>query len=137
QPDPPERADMFTRKPAFAYLGSILGSLLARSLAAAAMVPMVQVGPQPRGVDQKAYQHVIDVASGGEHQTVASALASITAASPTNRYAILVAAGTYHESRIAMRQHVDLYGGFAAGDWKNRDVFTHATILDAEQKGPV
>jgi hypothetical protein len=101
------------------------------------MVPMDQVGPQPRSVNLNTYAHVIHVAPDGELRTVASALVSATDASPGNRYAILVAAGTYEELRIRMKPYVDLYGGFAAGDWKNRDVYQHATILDAQQKGPV
>src|SRR3954454_24011490 len=36
-----------------------------------------------------------------------------------------------------MRAHGDLYGGFAAGYWKTRDVYQHATILDARKEGPV
>src|SRR5262245_28634025 len=102
-----------------------------------AMIPMDQVGPQPRSVDLKAYAHVIHVAPDGTHRTVTDALASVTDASPRNRYAILVAAGTYKEARIAMKPDVDLYGGFAAGDWKDRDVYQQASVLDAQKKGPV
>ena len=64
-------------------------------------------------------------------------LAAIKDASAENRYAILVAAGSYNESRIAMKPYVDLYGGYSGGDWKERDVYLHATILDAAGKGPV
>ena len=88
-------------------------------------------------MDLKAYAHVIHVAPDAEHQTVAGALAAVKDASAKNRYAILVAAGTYNESRIQMKPYVDLYGGFAAGDWKTRDVYQQATILDAQKKGPV
>jgi hypothetical protein len=102
-----------------------------------AMVPMSQVGPQPRGVVLKDYARVIRVAPGGEFRTIAGALDSVADASPGNRYAILVAAGTYEESRIAMKPHVDLYGGFAPGVWKDRDAYRHATILDARRTGPV
>jgi len=98
---------------------------------------MAQVGPQPRSVDLKGYARVIHVAPDGEHRTISGALASIADASPRNRYAVLVAEGTYEESRIAMKPYVDLYGGFPAGDWKNRDVYQHAAILDARKKGPV
>jgi hypothetical protein len=111
--------------------------LLVGSTASASMVPMQQLGPQPRNVDLKTYAHVIHVGPGAKHQTVASALASLKDASPGNRYAILVAEGTFHEANIPMKPHVDLYGGFAAGDWKTRDIFQHATILNAQQKGPV
>jgi hypothetical protein len=103
----------------------------------AAMMPMGQIGPQPRGVDLKRYAHVIRVAPDERLQTVAAALASVKDASARNRYVILVAAGTYNESRIQMKSYVDLYGGFAAGDWKTRDVYQRATILDAQKKGPV
>src|SRR5262245_7739544 len=73
--------------------------------ASSTMVPMEQVGPQPRAYSDKgprsvplrSYAHVIHVASGEKFQTVTSALASIRDASPQNRYAILVAAGTYKE----------------------------------------
>lgn len=102
-----------------------------------AMAPMDQVGPQLRSVDLKAYAHVIHVAPDGNPLTVSDALASVKDASPANRYAILVAAGTYKEARLQMKPHVDLYGGFAPGDWKNRDVNQRATVLDAQKKGPV
>ncbi len=120
-------------------VGGAVGQPKATAPAAAspAMVPMEQVGPQPRSVDLKAYAHVIHVAPDGEQRTVTGALASVTDASPRNRYAILVAAGTYKESRIPLKPDVDLYGGFAAGDWKSRDVYQQATILDAQKKGPV
>src|SRR5262249_7816052 len=113
------------------------GDAVAGSTTSAAMVPMDQVGPQPRSVDPKAYAHVIHVAPGGPYQTVASALASVTDASPQKRYAILVAAGTYPEVRLRMKPYVDWYGGFVAGDWKNRNVYQHATVLDGQKKGPV
>lgn len=113
--------------------------------AAPMMIPMEQVGPQPRSYSDKlprtvalrSYGHVIHVAPDGEHRTVSAALASIKGASAANRYAILVAAGTYHELRIQMRPWVDLYGGYAPGDWNTRDVYQHASILDAQKKGPV
>jgi hypothetical protein len=101
------------------------------------MVPMDQIGPQSRPMDPRPYARVLHVAAGAKHQTVAGALASITDASPSKRYAVLVAAGTYKESRLSMKPYVDLYGGFAGGDWKSRNVYQHATILDAQKKGPV
>src|SRR5687768_8850562 len=115
------------------------------SSVSAAMIPMEQVGPQPRSYSDKAprsvalrsYAHVIHVAPGAEHKTVAAALASIEDASAANRYTILVAAGTYKESRIRMKRWVDLYGGFAPDDWKTRDVYQYSAILDAQKKGPV
>src|SRR5262245_38769083 len=105
--------------------------------AEALMVPMDQLGPQPRPVDLRPYAHVLRVGAGEKHQTVAGALASVMDASPGKRYAILVAAGTYREVRLVMKPYVDLYGGFAAGGWKDRNVYEHATTLDAQKKGPV
>jgi parallel beta helix pectate lyase-like protein len=118
-------------------LASTAVLLLNSSLTAAVMAPMTQVGPQPRVVDQRAYQHVIRVAPSEKHQTVGSAVAAISDASPTNRYAVFVAAGAYRQARLVMKPYVDLYGGFVAGEWRDRDVYTHATILDAQQQGPV
>ena len=126
------------------FLGSVLPVLLTAS-AQSTLVPMEQVGPQPRAYSDKTprsvalrnYAHVIQVGPGEKDKTVAGALASIKDASAKNRYAVLVAAGTYRESRIPMKPWVDLYGGFAPGDWKTRDVYQHAAILDAQKKGPV
>jgi predicted outer membrane repeat protein len=36
-----------------------------------------------------------------------------------------------------MKPYVDLYGGFAPGDWLSRDIYANATVLDAQKKGPV
>lgn len=127
---------------ALALLAQCLHVAVARE---AAMVPMEQVGPQPRAYSDKAprsvalrsYAHLIHVAPGEKHHTVGGALSSVKDASAKNRCAILVAAGTYNESPIQMKPWVDLYGGFAAGDWKTRDVYQHTAILDAQQKGPV
>jgi hypothetical protein len=103
----------------------------------APLVPMDQLGPKPIRVDLKAYAQSLQVAPGGKFQSVSAALASITDASATKRYAILVAAGTYHEVGMRMKPHVDLYGGFGTSDWKERDVYKYATILDAKKKGAV
>jgi hypothetical protein len=132
---------MFTTTRPSGFVCSAWGMLLTWSAVSAAapasMVPMSQIGPQPRSVNCKDYAHVIRVAPDEKHQTVAGALASVTDASPAKRYAILVAAGTYKEGRIQMKPYIDLFGGFAAGNWKNRDVYQHATILDGQKKGPV
>jgi len=124
-----------------ANLGSALGQVKKKTPKGqppmAPLVPMEHLGPQPIRVDLKAYAQVIHVAPGGKLQSVSGALASITDAAPGKRYAVLVAAGTYHESSIRMKPYVDLYGGFDAKDWKERKVYQHATILDAQKKGPV
>ncbi|WP_428939765.1 right-handed parallel beta-helix repeat-containing protein [Fontivita pretiosa] len=113
-------------------------SWAAGAVAPAEMPPMEQVGPIPRAVDARQYARILHVAPDAEHRSVSDALGAIKDASKQNRYAILVAAGTYNESRIQLKPFVDLYGGFApGGDWKTRDVYENATILDAQKKGPV
>jgi len=119
--------------------------MAAAAAATGPMVPMEQVGPQPRAYSDKmprsvalrSYAQVIQVGPGAKHQSVGGALASIKDASAAKRYAILVAAGTYREAPVVMKPWVDLYGGFDPGDWKSRDVYRHAAILDAQKKGPV
>jgi hypothetical protein len=101
------------------------------------MPPMAQLGPQPRPVDAKAYAQIVQVARDGKFGKIADALAAIKDASASKRYAILVAAGTYPESQLQMKPFVDLYGGFASGDWKARDVYQNATIIDGQKKGPI
>lgn len=109
------------------------------------MPPMEHIGPRPRSysdkkprtVDLRGYAHVVHVAPDGEYRTLAAGLAAAKDASADNRYAVLVAKGTYRESPLVMKPFVDLYGGFADGDWKTPNVYRNATILDAEQKGPV
>src|SRR5687768_9906492 len=82
------------------------------SAASGVMVPMEQIGPQSRPV--LGYTNIVRVSSGGDFKTVGAALESIKDASPTKRYAVLVAAGTYNETPLRMKAHVDLYGGFPA-----------------------
>src|SRR5262249_3885251 len=113
--------------------------------AAPVMPPMEHIGPhphsysdkEPRTVDLRRYAKILHVAPDAEHHTIAAALAAAKDASATKRYAVLVAAGTYRESPLVMKPFVDLYGGFAAGQWKTPNVAQRPTILDAEQKGRV
>lgn len=127
------------------WLIALVISTAETASSAPVMVPMEHVGPQPRSysdkkprtVDLRHYTHILHVAPDAEHRTIGSALAATANASATKRHAILVAAGTYHESPVKMKQFVDLYGGFARGDWKTPDVYKNATILDAEKKGSV
>ena len=111
------------------------------------------VGPQTEAVDRAAYGHVLHVSAlaapapaaavavdgdGSKDKPFATIQAALDAAkdvSASQRYAILVAAGSYAVVDLQMREHVDLYGGFNAA-WE-RDVVANATILDARQKGPV
>src|SRR5204863_8786745 len=56
------------------------------------------------------YQNVIVVArSGGDYTSIQKALDSITDNSPTNRYLIWVAPGTYIET-VTMKPYVDIEG---------------------------
>jgi hypothetical protein len=133
------QGDPAQKKPGPAQKKTRSPERLAHDLAAAVapMPPMSHIGPQPSVVNPKAYAHIIQVSPTGQYRTIAAALSSVKDAAASNRYAVLVAAGTYHETRVQMTSHVDLYGGFAAGDWKSRDVYQNATILDGQQKGPV
>src|SRR5262245_46295019 len=98
-------------------VGVLLTSSVAMALEATPMAPMEQIGPRCRGVDLKAYAQVIRVGPQEKQRTVAGAVGAITDAAAGKRYAVLVVAGQYNESRIQMKPHVDLYGGFAGGDW--------------------
>ncbi len=138
---------MMKSTPAWRWtIALVFWSLLAGAASAApVMPPMDHIGPhpqsysdkKPRTVDLRPYSKVLHVAPDGEHRTIASALAAAKDASVTKRYAVLVAAGTYRESPLKMKPFIDLYGGFAAGDWKTPNATQNPTILDAEQQGPV
>ena len=136
---------MFRLKASLAFVAGVVVMFVPEFVAAGNMVPMEQVGPQPRSYSDKlprsvalrSYAQVVHVGPAEKHQTVAGALDSIKDASAKNRYAILVATGTYNESRIRLKPWVDLYGGYAPGDWQVRDVYQHAAVLDAQKKGPV
>jgi hypothetical protein len=115
----------------------LLASRGAVAVTPAVMVPMQFVGPQSTGVDTKGYSQVIRVGPTEAQRSVKGALASIKDASADKRYAVLVAAGEYRESSIAMKPYVDLYGGFSADNWTQRDIYGNSTILDARREGPV
>src|SRR5687768_10440553 len=97
---------------AFLALLSAASVVSTASAASAAMIPMEQVGPQSRAV--LGYDNVVRVSTDGDVRSVSVALDSIKDASARKRYAVLVAAGTYHESGVRMKPFVDLYGGFPA-----------------------
>lgn len=86
------------------------------------------LGPRTQAVDEKAYAKVVRVESGG---SIPDALAGITDASESKRYAVFVAAGEYKGDTIEMKPHVDLFGGFRAKSWK-RDIDANRTILDGQ-----
>jgi Right handed beta helix region len=111
------------------------------------MTRMDQIGPRPEPVLLASYSHVrhVSAQAGSDSapgtaekplKSVAGALKSITDSSPSRRYAILVAAGDYPTARLELKANVDLFGGFAA-DFKTRDVYQHASVLDAGGAGPV
>lgn len=52
---------------------------------------------------------------------------------PEGRIAIRVATGVYREPTLAMREGVDLLGGFELSRWE-RDIVAHPTVLDGEGK---
>jgi predicted outer membrane repeat protein len=101
------------------------------------------VGPRTTAVDFAAYAEVRHVSAKGADtgdgraarpwRTLAHALAEVKDASPSKRYAVLVAAGTYPLKSLRLKAHVDLYGGMS-GDWKSRDLLRHRTILDGQKQ---
>ena len=87
-----------------------------------------QIGPRTEAVDEKAYAKVIKVAPG---DSIVQALAGISDASESKRYALFVAAGEHKGQTIEMKPFVDLFGGFDPQSWQ-RDIDAHRTILDGE-----
>jgi hypothetical protein len=100
-----------------------------------------KVGPITESIDQDLYQEIryVSVSTGSDvtgdgseenpWQSVIIALLNISDESESNRYALLIAGGTYDHGTIYMQEWVDLYGGFDPVDWK-RDIFVNKTILD-------
>ncbi|WP_428939203.1 right-handed parallel beta-helix repeat-containing protein [Fontivita pretiosa] len=120
---------------------------LAGAAGPATMLPMELVGPHPRQVDLSKYARMLYVcdSSGSDAapatadkplKTLGAALARAGDAGPGHRVAILVAQGRYQTVALETRPEVDLYGSFAPGDWTRRDVFAHASVLDAAGQGP-
>jgi hypothetical protein len=103
-----------------------------------------KMGPLNEAIDLNRYHHVrhvsqqADTAEGGDGsagkpcKSIKDALGQIKDAGPANRYAVLVSKGTYGGETILMKEYVDLYGGFDAGNWR-RDVFANRSILDGRQ----
>ena len=87
-----------------------------------------KIGPRTETVDEKAYAKVVRVEPG---KSISEALAGITDASESKRYAIFVAAGEYKGDTIQMKPHVDLFGGFDGKSWK-RDIDANRSVLDGE-----
>src|SRR5690606_5975170 len=105
--------------------------------------PEPAVGPRTVEVDAGAYAAVLHVsaARGSDEAgdgsaprpraSIGHALARITDAGPANRYAVFVAEGVYAGETLAMKEHVDLFGGFEPDGWR-RDIHAHPTVLDGE-----
>jgi len=94
----------------------------------AADYQMVLHVSQATGSDQDG-----DGSAGKPWKTVTHALAQLRNPTDINlqhskRYALLVAAGTYADGTIQMKEEVDLFGGFEAGGW-TRDIKKHLTVL--------
>jgi len=99
------------------------------------------VGPHTTEVDLSGYAaiHYVAPAAGPEMAgdgtrvkpwpSVASAMQHIEPANKNHRIAILVAAGTYDDATIQMREFVDLFGGYSADSWQ-REIFKNETVLD-------
>ena len=90
--------------------------------------PAAEVGPRTEPVALDAYHKVLYVSAsaagrsedGSQERpfgTLQRALASIQDASPTRRYALLVAEGRYAVVELALKEYVDLYGGFGP-EWR-------------------
>lgn len=65
-------------------------------------------------------------------KTLYYAVSHIESTSATNRYALLVASGTYKRSGLlvlGMRSYVDVYGGYDQNDWTRADS-TKKSVLD-------
>jgi hypothetical protein len=104
---------------------------------------IAQVGPRTEPVDEKAYAGIVYVAPGGADggaggsrtaplATVSGALAKISDAAESKRYAIFVSGGEYDDA-IAMKPFVDVFGGFDAKSWR-RDIDGNRSILDGQHR---
>ncbi len=101
------------------------------------------VGPQTAPVKLDEYARVRYVAQdrgsdahgeGSKEKPWASlihALNQCRDASSDKRVAMLVGAGTYHQTVLGMKPHVDLYGGYDASEW-SRDIWKSRTILQGD-----
>jgi hypothetical protein len=112
------------------------------------MPKMNHVGPRLENVDGKQYVHVLHVAAPTGTETgpgtaekpfksFADAVQAASGANASNRYAILVAEGTYLGDRLKMMPNADVFGSFIQGQWEKRDVVAHPSVLDAGRNGPV
>lgn len=106
----------------------------------AGVVPGPAAAP---AVELSAYRVVLHVdlsrgddikGDGSRQRPFAGLVAAIEAAGRPDaggRVAVLVSAGRYRQPTLALKPHVDLYGGFASPGGE-RDLYRHATVLDGE-----
>jgi len=99
------------------------------------------IGPVTSKVDTSRYQELRYVAQSAASdqkgdgsalkpwRSISSALAQINDARASKRYAVLVGKGTYTGGTIAMKEYVDLYGGYEPSRWE-RDLFAQPSVLD-------
>ncbi len=104
-----------------------------------------KIGPRTEQVQLDKYKNFIYVSTSkgsdknnglsrsAPFKTITRAIADATHRRRHNRYAILVAAGTYSEPEISTKIYADLYGGFNPENWE-RDIFENKTIIDARGK---
>jgi len=116
-------------------------AMLAASASLFAWTPgdIAAVGPGTSEINLSAYASVLYVAPAGDAETAdgsktkpyPSVAGAVNRAQPAAgaRAAVLVAAGTYDDATVIMREGVDLFGGFEPVSWK-RDIFANTSILD-------
>lgn len=103
------------------------------------------IGPTTKAVSLEHYQKIVYVASAigsNEHgdgsaqqpwQSISFALSQIRDAASERRYAVLVSQGDYADPPLAMKEFVDLFGGFEPTKWE-RDIVKHRTLLTGGQE---
>lgn len=124
-------------------LAVLIACLLGLSSAGSekAVQNMSIIGPKTEPVALQAYNVVryVSILRGSDEngdgsrekpwRTLTHALNAIADASEARSYALLVAEGIYDTGTIFMKEHVVLYGGFAADTWE-RNIQEHRTVLD-------
>ncbi|HOI28486.1 MAG TPA: right-handed parallel beta-helix repeat-containing protein [Melioribacteraceae bacterium] len=103
-----------------------------------------KIGPATEQIDFSKYKEIyyVDCVKGSDKDGTGSidkplasviyALEKVVGASAENRFAILVASGSYSGFTIVMKPFVDLYGGFQSGSW-NREIKANKTLLDGQK----
>jgi hypothetical protein len=95
-----------------------------------------ELGPSTQAIDLGAYAAVRYVsraapagpADGSRQRPWPDLRTALENAPAGKRTAVLVAAGTYETTALALRSGVDLFGGHDPADW-SREIFRHPTLL--------